>query len=223
MAKVTRFSGSYLLQNIDTSDYMQIDGTGVTISGDLTVMGTTTSVESTNTEITDNIIVLNNGEAGAGVTLVTAGIEIDRGSENNVQIRYNDSLDYWELTNDGTTYQEIATGTGSGISRVKDDTTPELGGALSTNGFNIQNMADDGSSYIAADMILDPGANQSLQIENGALKLDEITDPSGEAGYTKLYAKAQSGGGTGLYFANTTTAGEELVSKSKAIVFGLIF
>jgi len=53
------------------------------INGDLEVRGTTTTVESTVTTIADNIITLNEGEAGAGISpslSYIAGIEIDRGS-----------------------------------------------------------------------------------------------------------------------------------------------
>ena len=69
----------------------------VVIAGDLTVQGATTSVETTNTTINDNVIVLNNGEVGAGITNTTAGIEIDRGSETNVTFVYDDSADKWTL------------------------------------------------------------------------------------------------------------------------------
>ena len=41
-----------------------------------------TSIETTNTQISDNSIVLNKGETGAGVTAGTAGLEIDPGSED---------------------------------------------------------------------------------------------------------------------------------------------
>jgi len=69
----------------------------VVIAGDLTVQGTTTSVETTNTTISDNVIVLNNGEVGAGITNTTAGIEIDRGSESNVTFVYDDTVNKWTL------------------------------------------------------------------------------------------------------------------------------
>ena len=42
----------------------------IIVAGDLTVQGTTTTVDSTNTDIKDNVIVLNYGEAGAGVGMM---------------------------------------------------------------------------------------------------------------------------------------------------------
>jgi hypothetical protein len=60
----------------------------VVITGDLDVQGQTTTIESINTTVKDNIIVLNSGETGTNgisphtvnsVTTKTSGIEIDRG------------------------------------------------------------------------------------------------------------------------------------------------
>lgn len=68
-----------------------------TITGDLTVQGTTTTVATTNTSINDNTITLNAGESGAGVQHVdgTAGIEIERGSELNTKLLWNEASDYF--------------------------------------------------------------------------------------------------------------------------------
>ena len=64
----------------------------VVITGDLTVLGTTTTVNSTEVTVDDNILVLNDGESGAGITLNTSGIEIDRGSFSNSQFVYNENM-----------------------------------------------------------------------------------------------------------------------------------
>ena len=47
------------------------------ITGDLIVEGNTTTVNTQNLDIEDNIIVLNKGEFGPGVTEGSAGIQID--------------------------------------------------------------------------------------------------------------------------------------------------
>lgn len=52
----------------------------VIITGNLTVKGASTTVESSNLEIEDNLILLNKGEPGPGISLGFAGIQIDRGS-----------------------------------------------------------------------------------------------------------------------------------------------
>tara|TARA_B110000977_G_C11053629_1_gene483246 strand:+ start:693 stop:2036 length:1344 start_codon:yes stop_codon:yes gene_type:complete len=67
------------------------------VTGDLTVQGSLTSLETTNTAITDNVIVLNSGEAGAGVTSVTSGIEIERGTAANVTFTWNETNSRFEV------------------------------------------------------------------------------------------------------------------------------
>ena len=69
----------------------------VVVAGNLTITGTTTNVETTNTNITDNVITLNKGETGAGVTLGTSGIEIERGTQPNKTFVWNETTDKWTL------------------------------------------------------------------------------------------------------------------------------
>lgn len=89
--------------------FAQISTTGnVTIGGDLTVNGTTTTVNTETINLADNIIVLNSNETSAPSQ--NAGIEIERGSSENVSIRWNEATDSWEITEDGTTYRNIASG-----------------------------------------------------------------------------------------------------------------
>ena len=73
------------------------------IAGNLTVTGTTTNVETTNTNITDNVITLNQGELGAGVTLTTSGIEIERGTSPNRSLVWTENFGgKWIVTDDAT-------------------------------------------------------------------------------------------------------------------------
>ena len=68
-----------------TGSNSSVSGT-VVVKGNLLVEGTTTTVESVDTTIADNILTLNAGETGAGVTLNQSGIEIDRGTEDNARL-----------------------------------------------------------------------------------------------------------------------------------------
>ncbi len=70
----------------------------VVVTGNLTVNGTTTTINSSTLTVDDNIIVINEGEGGAGVTLVQAGIEIDRGSLPNAEIFFNESVSHYSPT-----------------------------------------------------------------------------------------------------------------------------
>lgn len=70
-----------------------IDFTGAVTVSDLTVNGTTTTVNTTDLNVKDNLIVLNNGETGAGVSKGTAGIEIHRGTAARYRLVFDESDD----------------------------------------------------------------------------------------------------------------------------------
>lgn len=80
----------------------------LTITGDLTVSGSTTTLNTTELLVEDNIITLNSGVTGS--PSLNAGIEIERGTSTNVQIRWNETTDKWQFTNDGTTYKDLGSG-----------------------------------------------------------------------------------------------------------------
>ena len=80
----------------------------LTVGGNLTVSGGVTSTFSETVLIEDNFITLNSNVTG-GSPSENAGIEISRGASANVQIRWNESTDKWQFTNDGTNYYDIPT------------------------------------------------------------------------------------------------------------------
>lgn len=79
----------------------------LTVSGNLTISGTTTTLNTETLTVNDNIIVLNNNVTGAPSE--NAGVEVERGSSTNVQLRWNETTDVWELTTNGSTYSPIVT------------------------------------------------------------------------------------------------------------------
>ena len=64
----------------------------VEISGNLLVKGDTTTVNTATLNIEDNIITVNSGETGAGITLDTAGIEINRGTYPDAYLVFDENL-----------------------------------------------------------------------------------------------------------------------------------
>ena len=95
----------------------------VVIRGSLEVEGTTTTVESNDTLINDNILTLNNGQAGAGISAsknYQSGIEIDRGSEATASFVFDDSVS-WNIGGDsGTGGFKLFTGSGDKTTLVLD-------------------------------------------------------------------------------------------------------
>jgi hypothetical protein len=98
---VVRTSGAQSIAGVKTFN------DNVVINADLTVSGSTTTKVSETVLIEDNIITLNSNETGTPTE--DSGIEVERGTATNVQLRWSESNDYWELTEDGTNYYKIRT------------------------------------------------------------------------------------------------------------------
>ena len=82
----------------------------IIVSGNLTVSGTTITVNSETISLADNIIDLNSNFT-TGSPTENAGIRIKRGDSADVQIRWNETDDKWQFTNDGSAYADILTET----------------------------------------------------------------------------------------------------------------
>jgi len=100
---VTSVSGDTI--TVALPDNVTIGG-NLIVTGNLTVSGTVTTVNTETILLADNIITLNSN--ATGTPSENAGIEIERGSSTNVVLRWNETNDNWELTNDGSTYYNIA-------------------------------------------------------------------------------------------------------------------
>jgi hypothetical protein len=92
------------LAEIKTEDDVTVNK-NLVVGGDLVIAGDTVSLNVSQVLIEDNILVLNHNHTGAPI--LNAGIEIERGSENNVLIRWNELDNKWQFTNDGTTFLDL--------------------------------------------------------------------------------------------------------------------
>lgn len=147
MGQFFQVNGDY---NIKTSEGATIKldtgpGVGeVRVTGNLVVEGSTLTVAAENLQVEDNIITVNYGETGAGVTLRYSGIEVDRGSLDNVSLVFDENDDTWNfvegsgyansnlrlrkiLTNADTDSGDLTLiGTGTGVVKVTGTLNYEL-------------------------------------------------------------------------------------------------
>ena len=111
-------------QSVATSaslTFAQVTTTGnVVVGGDLTVNGTTTTLNTDTLAVEDNIIVLNSNVTATPV--LNAGIEVERGTSANVSVRWNETSDTWEVTNDGATYGNVVTTSSSTVAATSANT-----------------------------------------------------------------------------------------------------
>ena len=199
---VNNSDGNFSLSTSGTTELINLS-TNVTVAGDLviggdlTVNGTTTTLNTETLAIEDNIITLNSNVTGSPST--NAGVEVERGTSTNVSIRWNESSDVWEYTNDGTTYLEIGSGAGTTIS----STAP----SSPTEGMTWFNTTDnilyvyDGTYWIEVTSIVEvpypPQANNA-----GKFLTTDGTDVS----WASVDALPSQANNTGKYLTTNGTA-----------------
>jgi hypothetical protein len=117
-------TGDYVATVTGTANEIEITGSGtegraaviglpndvtitnnLSVGGNLNVTGTINSVNTTQVNIVDNVINLNTDFTGDPT--VDAGIRVERGNAADVQLRWAETPDQWEVTNDGTNYHAI--------------------------------------------------------------------------------------------------------------------
>ena len=163
--------------DVSVSNDLSVAG-DATITGDLTVSGTTTTINTNELAIGDNIITLNADETGAPTQ--NAGIQVERGTSTNVELRYNETLDQWEFTNDGTNY--IAFGTSSTFSGNTDGIT-------------------EGTSNL---YYTDARADARATLRINAATTDNISEGTGNLYYTDARVESYLTGGDGISYASGT-------------------
>ena len=141
------YSGNTEAIKIDSSGNT-IVGEDLTISGNLTVSGTTTTVNTATLSIADNLITLNSDYSGSSPT-ENAGIEVQRGTAPTTMIRWNESDDKWQYTNDGSTFSDI----GNSSDTLADVTGR---GSTTTTACQFQNLTATGTLTAAFLNVKDP-------------------------------------------------------------------
>ena len=105
-------NGSMLIKASDDTPLLVIDEANKLVTlKDLVIEGAVTKVETTDTEVKDNILTLNKQEsAQTPPSSFTSGIEIDRGSGNTKPtLRWNNATKKWQASFDNDTYIDLAT------------------------------------------------------------------------------------------------------------------
>ena len=140
----------------------------VVITGDLTVLGNSTSIDTTNMVVQDNILVINrevdsagNPITHTGVTLRQAGIEVDRGTLSNAQLLFDEDVQHYDpltaTTINGTFVFKTKNGALSGVqvasiaTSVSTDLTFDL--QNTSNMLTVVNVTDYASRVVADNHI----------------------------------------------------------------------
>ena len=185
MSRVLRINESGYRIKVQDGSTITLDtgtDTGTTIiTGSLLVKGDTTTVNSIDSTITDNILILNrevdaNGDpiSHVGITLGTSGIEIDRGTIDNAQFLFDENVQHYDPTEgqyiNGTFVLKTSNGVLSAVrtTSIANDGTTDFIIDLSVNAttasdsvVKIKNGTDDVvSAANYAQLLLDDVTNE---------------------------------------------------------------
>lgn len=180
----------------------------MTVNGNLTVTGNVTTISTTDLKVDDPFITVAANNNGA---VSSMGMIAQKTTTTFAGIRFNSITNEWEISSSVaangspiSSYNAISTSAG---------TVPGLPNTAVQ--FNEANVFTGSSNFLF------DSATAKLTL-TGHMAYGNTATPSAVANAVALYSNAMGSGGTGLYFVNGSTT-DELVSKSTAIVFSIIF
>jgi hypothetical protein len=209
MTTYKRIDGDFYIQTINPPEQKVYIDTDTTVTGNLVVQGNLTYINVSELNVTDPFILVN--ASNTGTYQSNSGLLTHKTSSDYAGIRYNDNSGSWELS------------TSTGTSGTTGTWTPiATGGAVVPGGGNTAIQFNDSGTFGGNAAFAFDYATSRLTI-NGTTALGYTSvPPTSVANTATMVANIPGSGGTGIYFNNSANQ-DELISKSKAIVFSIIF
>ena len=99
--KLKNSGGIFELRDNSDNAYTDLVLNNLTIKGNVTQEGSSFITEAETVEVSDNILLLNRGEVGSGVTKGISGIQVDRGALADYQFIFDESDDRFKVGVEG--------------------------------------------------------------------------------------------------------------------------
>ena len=171
------------------------------VTGNLTVSGSTTTINTTNLSVADNIIDLNS-TVTSGTPTLDAGIRVLRGDQAAVQLKWSESAKTWQATADGATYNPIVT-TSYGSGNV----TINANGAIT--------LSSIGSAQTVGSSTAIPVITTDAYGRISAMSSTSVSIPSGALTFTgDVTGTGTTGSSTALTIANSSVTNAKLANSS---------
>lgn len=155
--KIAGANGIELSSPVSAQSDVAVSG-NLTVSGNLVMNGPVFEVNATTVVTKDNIIVVNKGEIGSGVTAGKAGIQVDRGDFSDYQLVFDETTDKFVVGQVGGTFETLATR--EYVTSVALGSTVDLSGKADINHTHsildvsgLQNALNDKISYTSANTL----------------------------------------------------------------------
>lgn len=193
MSRIVKVSENNYKVSVQSGGVITLDTgnqTGVVrITGDLTVLGNTSTIESETLTIKDNIIYLNNGETGSGITLQTSGIQIDRGSQFDAILVFDETINHYNPTLGTTTFGTFSFKLANGLMRGIKTNSISTGGAnlgLINSGLGVVTVTGTQNYH---DQVQNGGDQDTLVTKGWVTRyVNSAGYPSGMAIVDRLYS-----------------------------------
>jgi hypothetical protein len=208
----------------NTNLTLSANGTGIvtvadalTVTGNLIVSGTTTTVNSETISLADNIIALNSNFT-SGTPSEDTGISITRGSSAAKTLIWDESEDEWSIGSErfvAGTFEGNLTGNVTGNVSGSAGTVTALTGLTTANLTENTNLYHTTARARAAVSVTDAGGDGSLAYNNST---GVITFTGGSAAETRAHISA----GTGVAISSGAISIGQAVATSSNVGFGQI-
>lgn len=99
--KLKNSGGIFELRDNSDNAYTDLILNNITIKGNVTQEGSSFITKAETVEVSDNILLLNRGEVGSGVTKGISGIQVDRGALADYQFIFDESDDRFKVGVEG--------------------------------------------------------------------------------------------------------------------------
>lgn len=209
MTTYKRIDGDWFIQTINPGDKVYIQTDAVDIAGNLNVAGNITYINVTELNVTDPFIAVN--ASNTSTYSANSGLLTHTSDSTYAGIRFNTNTNSWEISS--STGANGDTGSWAAITTGATVTPGAPGNSIQFN---------DGGSFGGDAQLLFDKLTGQVTVGNTVAFVNQNSTPSAWPNTSVLYSNTVGSGGTGLYFVSGATQ-DELVSKSKAIVYSIIF
>jgi len=197
----TTVGGDYTLTCNGGNGIFTVNAANTIFNGNITQTGNLTTV--------DNFIVVAANNTGA---ITDMGLLAQTNTANFAGLRFDSTVNAWQISAN-------VSGNGSPIAAYANILTTASTG---TAGSNTQIQFNNNNSFGANVNLTFNFATRTLTVQGYHVLGNVASAPSIPSNAVALYNQAPGGGGTGVYVLSSEV-NDELVSKSKAIIYGIIF
>jgi hypothetical protein len=210
-----RINGDYIITTIQPDDNTVVNTHTLEVNGNLNVRGNLTYIEVSELRVDDPFITVaaNNSGSGNAATFPNQGLVTQTGSGTFAGLRFHNDTGEWQISDNVnaagdpiSTYQPIGVAT-AGLP----------GAPINSLQFNAGLNTFGGSANLLYN-----AANNQLSLRGHVSLNSQITPPGITANAVNVYSGAEGAGGTGVY-VRSATVNDELVSRSAAVVYSIIF